>query len=754
MAGRKKELDTTNGKIGLPSVGPGINKLPPVKRTGGKGASDDKDNSLLGDDDSEDKKLLDRMRKRFERCISAEADNRQAELDDKKFLSGEGQWPADVMAQRNLDRRPCLTINKLPTFVNQITNDQRENRPSINVSPVGDKSDPEVAKMYRGLIRAIERDSVADIAYDTAFADSAGIGEGYWMITADYESDDSFNQVLKIKRIRNRFTVYLDPSHQDPTGADAKYGFISTMIPKSEFEDKWPDAEAVSFNMAGQGEKLAMWLTKDEVRIAEYYELRNEERELVALSNGFIGWKDELSDEVKGQIKSGKTTIERSRWSPCPKVTWYKCSAVDILEETPWLGRALPIVKVIGNEIDVEGKVKYSGIIRNAKQAQLMYNYARTTELEVMGLQPKAPFIAAEGQIEGHENEWKVANTSAQSVLTYKPEALGGQLLPAPQRQAFPGAPAGIIQFGQTAAQDMMAVTGIRFDATLQERVVDESGRAIREIRRTGDIGSFHYVDNLSRSLKRCGELLIDLIPKYYDEKRMVTILREDGSEEMVQIDPHAPKPMQEQKYPPSHPVKPGKTLKIFNPTIGKYGVTVTIGPSYATKRIEASESMMDFMKAMPPQMTGAVIDLVAKNQDWPGGEEFASRLAKLVAQQFPGVMTADPKDIPPQVMAMLQSMDSQIKQLTQERMQMIKALNDQSADRQIEMQKINNDFEAKLLKIVADVETKSAATTEKAVGTMVTHPHAMADLGVKVSELIHTIQQDNKPESGTQQVA
>lgn len=746
MVGRKKYEDTTTGKIGTPSILPGMNKLPPARRGGGKGASDDKDNVILGDKDkADDEKIMSRIRKRFARCIEAESENRKAELDDKKFLTGEGQWPADVAAQRNFDRRPCLTINKLPTFLNQITNDQRQNRPAINVSPVGDRGDPQAAKMYRGLIRAIERDSAADIAYDTAFADAAGIGEGYWLITASYESEETFRQVLRIVRIRNRFTVYLDPDCQDPTGADAKYGFVTNMIPRDEYEQQWPDADPMSFNQGGLGEKTTNWMTSDAVRIAEYYEIKNEMRTLVFLSNGFEGWKDGLSDEVKDDIKDGKITVEKERESPCPKVTWYKVNAVEILERTPWLGRWVPIVKVTGNEVDIEGKLKLSGMIRNAKQAQLMYNYGRTTELEVMGLQPKAPFVGAEGQFEGHETEWKQANTSASPYLTYKPESLDGQLLPPPQRQAFPGAPSGVIQFTQTAAQDMMATTGIRFDATMQERTIDESGRALREIRRTGDLTSFHYVDNLCRSLKRCGEILIDAIPHYYDTKQVVTILRDDDTEDTVQIDPNAPKAVGEQRYAANHPTKPGKVQKIFNPTIGKYGVTVTTGPSYATKRIEASESMADFARAMP-QTAEVFVDIIAKNQDWPGAEEIASRLAKLVASKFPQVMTPDMKEVPPQVQAMLQSMDAQIKQLMQERVQMMKALNDQNADRQIEMEGINKKFEAALAKIIADFDTKTAATKQKEVANVTTHAHAIADLGIRVTELMHKISQPVEP--------
>jgi hypothetical protein len=281
-------------------------------------------------------------------------------------------------------------------------------------------------------------------------------------------------------------------------------------------------------------------------------------------------------------------------------------------------------------------------------------------------------------------------------VLQYKPETLNGKLLPPPTRQQPEGPPASVVNAKQGAAQDMMATTGIRFDATMQERTYDESGRALRELRERGDIGSFHFFDNLARSLRHTGVLIVDLIPKVYDTSRILTILREDDSEEQIKIDPNSPKATVEGQHPVT-----GKKLKIFNPTMGKYGVTVTIGPSYATKRIEAAESMMAFVRAVPAAGQ-LVMDLIAKNQDWPGAEEMATRLAKALP---PNLLTPDQKDVPPQIQAMLQAMDSQIKQLSQERVQLMQALTEQQSDRAQRQDKIDKDFETKLLGIVQKAE-------------------------------------------------
>lgn len=660
---------------------------------GDDGKSKDK-SIMLGAKDgkkSDDAELLARARKRFERCIQGEEENRKSGLDDLKFKAGQ-QWPPDVMAQRATDKRPCLTINKLPTFVHQITNDQRQNRPGIDVAPVGEKGDRDVAKMYKGMIRAIERDSSADIAYDTAFDNAVSNGWGYFRLLTEYESDDSFNQVLVIKRVRNPFTVYLDANCQEPDAADAKYGFVTEMVPKAEFEADWPDAQPVNFDMAGEGESYKNWIGKDEVRVAEYYEIVAEHRKLLALSNGAEVWEDELHDDVREAIDNGTIKIENERVSECHKTMWYKLTAIEVLERAETVFRWVPIIRVIGDEIDIEGKVKFSGIIRNAKDPQRMVNYWTTMLAEVVALVPKAPYIVEEGQIEGHESQWKNANVKNYPFLSYKATSVSGRPTPPPQRQPPAQVPTGIAQAKQDASQDMMTTTGIRFDATLGERMVDESGRAMQELQRKGDIGAFHFVDNLGRALKHLGRIMIDAIPKVYDTKRTLMILREDGSEENVTLDPHASQPYAE--------VQNGmKKMKIFNPNAGKYGVTVVIGPSYATKRIEAAQSMLDFARALP-NTAALIADLIAKNQDWEGAQEMADRLAKAVPPQL---LSPDQKDIPPQLQAVMQHMDEQIKALTQERQQLMAALQSKDADRAIKQDQIDKTFEANLLKIVEE---------------------------------------------------
>jgi hypothetical protein len=655
------------------------------------------------DSDENPEGFLRKAVKRFNRAASAESANRVMAVDDLRFKAGD-QWPEQIRAQRTNDKRPCLTINKMKTFVHQITNDQRQNRPSIGVSPIGDVSDPETAKMLKGLIRQIERRSNADIAYDTGFDNAVSNGWGYWRILTDYEGDDTFDQVIKIERIKNPFRVYLDPDSTEPDGSDAKWCFISDMMPREEFEDTWPDADPMPWNETGVGDDVHLWNTQTHVRIAEYFCFENETRTLVALSTGHVGYKDELHETVLANIEANPAMIVNEREVQTQSCEWYKITAHEILEESDWPGKWIPIVKVIGDEVDIEGDTVLSGLIRDAKDAQRMYNFWVTSETELIALAPKAPWIMEEGQIEGHEQRWKEANNKTLPFLLYRGVNVAGKPAPPPQRQQFAGPPTGIVQAKISASQDMQATTGIRFDATMQERTYDESGKALRELKTAGDLGNFHYVDNLARSLRHTGRILIDLIPKIYDTPRVLTILREDGSEEMVKVDPNLNKPHVQQESPD------GRVQRLYNPKLGEYDVAVTIGPSFQTKRAEAADSMLAFMTAVP--QSGPLIgDLIAKNMDWPGAEEIAARLASMLP---PHLLDKKLEQLPPEAKALVSSLMQQMQQLKQEHDQAVAMVGDKDKDRQIEVMNIKADYDAQMARVQMDYETKLMAAQVK----------------------------------------
>jgi len=628
-------------------------------------------------------------RGRFKQAIDATSLSRQSELDDLRFAAGSPdngfQWPDNIRLSRQNDMngaRPCLTINKLPQHIRQVTNDQRQNRPAIKVIPVDDMSDVQVAEVFNGIIRHIEVNSDADIAYDTACENQVTIGEGYFRVITDYCDPYSFDQDLKIERIRNSFSVYMDPLIKDPCGGDAEWCFISESMPVAVFEQEYPKAQAANFDQQGIGDDVLQWITEDTVRIAEYFSFKYEDKKLYLWRNGQVTME---GDPLPMDIMMGEKPV-KERTTTLKKLIWAKINGVEILEQQEWLGQYIPVIRVVGNEYDMEGRIIVSGIVRNAKDAQRMYNYWTSQEAELLALAPKAPFIVAGGQIEGYEDKWAELNTTNYPYLEYNPISEEGVLVPPPQRVLPPMPSAGILQAKMGAADDIKSTTG-QYNASLGQQSNETSGKAITARQMESDVGTFHYIDNLSRAIRQCGRILIDLIPKVYDTRRVARIIGEDGQTDKVVIDPKQQEPFRK--------ITQGEAIiKIYNPSIGRYDVTVIVGPGFNSRRQEALEAMSMLVQSNPA-LWQVIGDLLVKNMDWPGAAEMSDRIKRTIPPEIIG----NPDDTPELRQAM-----QVIEQLKQEGMQM-KGIID-NIYKSIEYQKAEND-KLKAQATAYDSETK-----------------------------------------------
>jgi hypothetical protein len=645
--------------------------------------------------------MLSTMRSRFTMAISALGESREDELDDLRFMAGspdnQWQWPADVLATRGsvqgqtINARPCLTINKLPQHVRQVTNQQRQNRPSGKVIPADDNADVAVAEVFDGIIRHIEYMSDADVAYDTACDNQVTYGEGYIRILTEYAREDSFDQDLRIGRIRNSFSVYMDPTIQDPCGSDAKWCFITEDLLKEEFERMFPDAAPITSIMAqGIGDQsLSQWISQNTVRIAEYFYIDHEKAKLNLYPGNVTAFNGTVQD---GQLKAMFGQPVRTRTVDRRKVMWVKTNGYEVLDEREWIGKYIPVVRVVGNEFEVDGRLFVSGLVRNAKDAQRMYNYWTSQEAEMLALAPKAPFIGYGGQFEGYEMQWKTANTTNWPYLEVNPDVTdgAGNVLPLPQRSQPPMAQTGLIQAKMGAAEDIKSTTG-QYNASLGQQGNERSGKAIMARVQEGDTGTYHYVDNLGRAIRHITRQLVDMIPKIYDTERIARIIGVDGEVGMAKINPQQPEPVK-----PIMDAAGNVIEKIYNPTVGTYDVVITTGPSYLTKRQEAVEAMANILQTSP-QLWQVAGDLFIKNMDWPGAQEMAARFKKIID---PKVLAQDDKS--PE----LQSAEQMIEALTQQLNQTMGLI-----------ENIQNSMEAQEMQIKAyDAETKRISAVQNAM--------------------------------------
>lgn len=601
------------------------------------------------DKPTNDDEILEVARDRFRLAEEAWQPIREQALNDIRFVAGE-QWDPALKALREQDKRPCLTVNKLAGSVHQLENDQRQNRPAIKVSPVDDKADVETAKILQGMARHIEYASDADTAYDTAFKFSTRGGFGFFRIYTDYCDPFSFKQELRFGTIKNPFSVYIDPYFKMPDGSDANWSFITEDYSPDEYKAKWPESELASLDdWETLGDTKYAWASGKSVRVAEYFykEFKTEKLCLI-LAPDEAGnpteqtiLKSEIPEGLPYQLIDERETLVST-------VHWLKINGSEILERTIWPGRWIPVIPVLGDDYDIDGKRVIESLIRQSTDAQRMYNMWTSAETEAIALAPRAPFIGYKGSFKGFEKKWQTANTRNHAYLEVNATDSEKNPLPLPQRNQFEPPVMAITQARLNAADDIKATTGY-FDASLGQRSNEQSGIAIQRRNNQSQTASFHFVDNLSKSIRHAGRILVDAMPVVYDTAQAIRILGEDGSEEIVKINEAF-----------NHK---GKDIT-YRLGVGKYDVTVDTGPSFETKRQEAVAAMTELTRAYPPLMQAAG-DMFVKAMDIPYATEIAERIKKTMP---PGLVDDGKQNpIPPEAQAQMGQMNQMIEMLTKQ---------------------------------------------------------------------------------------
>ena len=612
----------------------------------------------------------------FELAYEAESENRKVALESLRFARMGEQWPEKIKKERELEGRPILTINKMPSFIRQVVNDSRMNRPQIKVKGVDDKSDPATAQVLEGLIRNIEYVSKADVAYDTAVDNSCSLGWGYIRLAIEYEYDDSFDKGLRIKRVANPFSVYGDPFSTEADSSDWNQAHVVEYLEEDEFERKYKGADKVDWD-AKYGQIEQPWRQDEEIMVCEAWRREVVQKTIVQLSDGHVlGEKEYLA--AKDLFDAMGITVVNSRQAQGYKITQRIMTGAEILEENEWAGQYIPIIPVYGEEINVEGKRYFRSLVHNAMDAQRMFNYWRTQATEMVALAPRVPFIGEEGAFDADPN-WETANTRSHPYLMF---TKGKQM---PQRQPLDGGSSiGAMSEAMAAADDMKAIIGM-YDASLGARSNETSGKAINARKMEGDVSTYHFIDNLSRAIRHVGCCLIDLIPKVYGPQKIIRVLGEDQKEKVVKL--AGGQPQQPQQPDPNGPLPDGAE-RIYDLSVGRYDVAVSVGPGFTTKREEAAAQMTEFIRSYPPAAP-IIGDILVKALDWPQADEIAERIKATMPPQAKG-------GLPPELQQMIEGGKKQIEQQGQQIQQM--QAEKQITDKQHKLDLAEKDIQIKVL--------------------------------------------------------
>lgn len=606
------------------------------------------------------REIFEEAKDRLKIATDHESENRIRGINAKAFLNGE-QWDADIANNRKIDHRPALTINHTNTFAARLKNTLRQQRPRIKCHPVGGGARIEDANVVNGLIRHIETLSNSSVAYDTGVESAVDIGWGYWRIMGDYIDPKSFDQELLIKPIRNTFTVYIDPASVMPAAEDMGWCLITEKMKRAEYKRKYPRAVNTEWQADGAGDMTLDWENKEELRLAEYYRIHEVADTLFMMSDGRTAFKSELpSDE--SMLASGWRIALNLKGEPISRPTsrkqveWYRVNGTAVVDFRAIPGRFIPVVRCQGNVLDINGQVFRKGMVQDMMDPARMFNYWRTAQTERYALTPKAPWVAAEGQIEGHP-EWQDANRKSYSTLVYKPIAGpdGATALPPPQRQNPAQVEAGMTEAAAGAQQDLMAVAGMPLEnPEIQARIVS-GNKHLQRRQGMQDLVHFQYYDNQTLAIMWTGIILLELIPHYYDTERMQRIIGEDGIPQMVKINE------QQQSGEGGESAQSSAIYRIKNNLeTGRYDVVMDTGPGYTTKREEDAEKIVDALATpLGEVMVQAGPDIVARDL---GMDEMADRLAPKTPQGMEKAL----EGMAPAAKSIVLSLQAQVQQLTE----------------------------------------------------------------------------------------
>jgi hypothetical protein len=683
----------------------------------------------LGDGKDSEEELLKEINDRFDEATLYAEKNFEAASDDVRFLDGD-QWPEGIKEQRDDASRPCLTINRLPSFVDQVTGDQKQNEFSIKVMPskiatTGNDQDLEsvngksysLAGTYEGLIRNIEQLSDGPSIYAQGGQHGAEHGFGYFRIVTEYVDDDVFDQDLRIRPITDAFSVLYDPKMLKLGGPEfADYCFIMQRMRATEFKRLYPGVtHTADFDELPSNVMKNWHYGEDEIIIAEYFKRIQEPTELVLLSNGAV-YMEEQYAIVGDELTAAGIKEVRRREKTISKILWYKVTPTEIMKgPTVFPSKYIPVIPVLGKQITVDGYVKLRGVIRHSKDAQRMYNYWRSAATESVALAPKQPYIASTKQLAETKIRkiWETANIDNPSVLPYEETNA-----PPPTRAGAPGSPVAMVQESTNAAEDMQWTTGI-FKSALGAQSNEISGRAIDSRKRQTDTGNFAYSEGMAKAVKYAARVLVDAIPRVYDAQRVIRVLDKDRkTEDFLTIN----QTVKDEQT--------GVNVILNDISSSRYDVAVDIGPAATTQRMEAAASMLDFTQTLAQvsaEGVAAIMDLIPMNMNWPNADKFAERLGEVNGQ---GANTADEEKITPE----------QVQQIVRQ------ALEDAGAETE------GIRAEADRIEAIADKITATAKLVEAQTESAVSKTQVQQLIEASIGSLLQQLSQGSPQPGGTVQ--
>lgn len=410
-------------------------------------------------------------------------------------------------------------------------------------------------------------------------------------------------------------------------------------------------------------------------------------------------YKDAEMDNISDYSSKGNDSDETEvvdYWfkDSSGSVSKYVINGCQILKKfNKYRGNFIPVVLMHGEEIRLKDKVEYHGIIYGIRDMQRMLNLAKSRAADEMAMAPGGQLMATAEMIAPYKEQYQSPSLNSRAVLLYATDGQGNK----PTRTEPYVASSGLYDAANSIDADISTSIGIK--DTSKEIPASQSGKAIQLQMSQSDVGTYEFADNLNKAVRYSGKIVLDLIQQYLSAALTKTITQPDGSTMSV---------------PVNQPFNENGQVVTHDLTKGTYGVDFDVAPSYMSQRQQALDSMLEYLKLNPSQMS-VVSDLVFGLMDIPQSDEFAARLratipANILAASSASNLNSDNAQIKAQMLeAQLQQATGGLQQAEQQIQQLQQALQQMQVESQSKMQEIQATGNIKMQEIQKKLELDKA---------------------------------------------
>lgn len=471
--------------------------------------------------------------------------------DYRKFVFKSSMSDADIAVNKEL-QRPTIEANICEAYLSRQRGEFSKQEPSLYVSPADDvmgSLEPKLPELLEGHIRSIFFDAKKDdLEFDT-YTDTESGGFSVLQVRTAYLHSMSFDQKIVLDRVFDPTLCGFDPLARESHKGDGKYCFSMAPMKKKEFLDRYDDKYLTDTKFVRNIEGFN-WSYKngddDVVLVCDYYEKKKIRKQIVKLINGKVMTMKEYKDFVdkwnsSGHIEVAPGIIGKPRYTDVETICRYRLIENNILEYVETDYKYFPLVFVDGNSVMLRDSTNgaayqmtrpYIYHMRGIQKLKNLTLQILANELENIPNGNKL-FIAEESLIPTQLEA--ITNPQKASSIIYKSRGVGNSEIPPPQPVPRQPAPPEIINALEICDKTGQVILG-SYDASLGINDNQLSGVAIQEGATQSNAAAMPYIVNFMKALNRVGEIIIDLIPKYYVGERTIPISQSDGDRQYTKI--------------------------------------------------------------------------------------------------------------------------------------------------------------------------------------------------------------------------